>query len=127
MNKHKISLWIFVLANAVIAYAGLNLGIVFSHIFEGAIVGGMDALPSLSKNFIRHGQWFLAFFTIPLLVVALVVSLKRTITSEDVILFGAVTFLNISLQVFFAAVALSQPFIPVFIKGSYYSMPWLKL
>lgn len=113
MNKLKLAVWILVLANAVIAYAGLNLSDVFRFIFESTIEGGMDALPLLSKNYIRHERWICAVFTVPVFIAALIVSARRAITAEDTLVFGAITLLNISLQIYLAVMALSQPFIPV--------------
>ena len=115
MNKLKATIWIGVLTNTVIAFAALNLSIVFSFIFDSTIVGGVDAMPRLSKLYIRHEQWGLTVFTVPLLILALLLSARRTISSDGTLLFGAMVLLNISLQIFVAAVALGQPFIPVLV------------
>ena len=118
MNKLKITLWIGVLANTVIAFAALNLSVVFSFIFDSTIVGGMDAVPELSKLYIRHGQWYFTVFTVPLFILALIISARRIISLESTLLFGAIVLLNISLQILVAAVALGQPFIPIAVKGN---------
>ena len=117
MNKLKTTIWIGVLANSVIAFAGLNLSIVFSFIFDSTIVGGVDAMAELSKLYIRREQWYFTVFTVPLLILALILSARRTISLEGTLLFGAIVLLNISLQIFFAAVALGQPFIPVHVHS----------
>lgn len=96
MNKLKITLWIGVLANTVIAYAALNLSIVFSFIFDSAIVGGVDSLATLSELYILHEQWYFTVFTVPLLILALIISARRTISIESALLFGAMVLLNIS-------------------------------
>ena len=118
MNKLKITLWIGVLANTVIAYAALNLSIVFSFIFDSAIVGGVDSLATLSELYILHEQWYFTVFTVPLLILALIISARRTISIESALLFGAMVLLNISLQILVATVALGQPFIPIAVKGN---------
>ena len=118
MNKLKTTLWIGVLANTVIAYAALNLSIVFSFIFDSAIVGGVDSLATLSELYILHEQWYFTVFTVPLLILALIISARRTISIESVLLFGAMVLLNISLQILVATVALGQPFIPMAVKGN---------
>ena len=118
MNKLKITIWIGVLANAVIAFAALNLSIVLSFIFDSAIVGGVDALPRLAKLYILHEQWYFTVFTVPLLILALIISVRRTITVEGTLLFGAIVLLNISVQILVAALALGQPFIPIAVKGN---------
>ena len=115
MNKLKLAVWILVLANAVIAYAGLNLSIVFRFIFESTIVNGVDSMSELSRNYIRHERLFFAIFTVPLLIAALIFSVRRAITAEDTLIFAAITLLNVPLQIFIAATALSQPFLPVII------------
>jgi hypothetical protein len=118
MNKLKTTLWIGVLANTVIAYAALNLSIVFSFIFDSAIVGGVDSLATLSELYILHEQWYFTVFTVPLLILALIISARRTISIESALLFGAMVLLNISLQILVATVALGQPFIPMAVKGN---------
>jgi hypothetical protein len=118
MNKLKTTLWIGVLANTVIAYAALNLSIVFSFIFDSAIVGGVDSLATLSELYILHEQWYFTVFTVPLLILALIISARRTISIESALLFGAMVLLNISLQILVATVALGQPFIPIAVKGN---------
>ena len=118
MNKLKITIWIGVLANTVIAYAALNLSIVFSFIFDSAIVGGVDSLATLSELYILHEQWYFTVFTVPLLILALIISARRTISIESALLFGAMVLLNISLQILVATVALGQPFIPMAVKGN---------
>ncbi len=117
MNKLKITLWIGVLANTVIAFAGLYLGIVFEYIFRSTIEGGVDAMPPLSKLYIWHEQWCFTVFTVPLLIVALILSARRTLSFEGTLLFGALVLLNIALQISVAAVALGQPFIPIVVKA----------
>jgi hypothetical protein len=116
MNKLKITLWIGVLANAVIAYAGMHLSLVFMHIFEDIVEGGADSMPPLCRFYIRHEQWCLVIFTIPLLIAALILTLRRSLTIEGTLLFGAVIILNLSLQVFVAVVALGKPYIPVIVQ-----------
>ena len=118
MNKLKTTIWIGVLANTVIAYAALNLSIVFSFIFDSAIVGGVDSLATLSELYILHEQWYFTVFTVPLLILALIISARRTISIESALLFGAMVLLNISLQILVATVALGQPFIPMAVKGN---------
>ncbi len=118
MNKLKTTIWIGVLANTVIAFAALNLSIVFSFIFDSAIVGGVDSLATLSELYILHEQWYFTVFTVPLLILALIISARRTISIESVLLFGAMVLLNISLQILVATVALGQPFIPMAVKGN---------
>ena len=118
MNKLKTTIWIGVLANTVIAYAALNLSIFFSFIFDSAIVGGVDSLATLSELYILHEQWYFTVFTVPLLILALIISARRTISIESALLFGAMVLLNISLQILVATVALGQPFIPMAVKGN---------
>ena len=118
MNKLKIAIWIGVLANTVIAFAALNLSIVFSFIFDRAIVGGVDAIMLLSKLYILQKQWYFTVFTVPLLILALVISARRTISIESALLLGAMVLLNISLQILVATLALGQPFIPIAVKGN---------
>ena len=115
MKKLKITIWIFVLANAAIAYAGLNLSIVFSHIFDRTVINGLDSTSYLSQNYIRHERWCMAVFTVPLLIAAVIISARKVVTTVSTILFGAVSILSISLQIFVAVMALGQPFIPVII------------
>ena len=115
MNKLKTTLWIGVLANTVIAFAGLYLGIVFKFVFRSTIEGGVDAMGPLSKLYIWHEQWCLTVFTVPLLIIALIISVRRSISFEGTVLYGAIVLLNISLQISVAAVALGQPFIPLMV------------
>ena len=118
MNKLKTTIWIGVLANTFIAFAGLYLGIVFKFVFRSTIEGGVDAMGPLSKLYIWHEQWCFTVFTVPLFILALIISARRIISLESTLLFGAIVLLNISLQILVAAVALGQPFIPIAVKGN---------
>jgi hypothetical protein len=78
----------------------------------------VDSLATLSELYILHEQWYFTVFTVPLLILALIISARRTISIESALLFGAMVLLNISLQILVATVALGQPFIPMAVKGN---------
>lgn len=105
------AIWFFTLANATVALGGLFLAIFWENVFERTVEGGQDALPLIAKYYINHEQFIFAVFTVPLTLIALVVTFRRSITTEGTLLFGAATLFLTSMQFLLAILALHQPYI----------------
>lgn len=115
MNASKSAVWIFALANTVVALTGLLLDYCFESIFYCTMEGGHDALPIVTKIYISHEIWIFAAFSVPLAFAALILTLRNNISSSTALLFGAVSVLVISCQILTAVVAIAFPYIPVLI------------
>ena len=111
MKKLIPAIWLFSLANALVALGGLFIAIFWENVFERTVEGGQDALPLIAKFYINHEQFIFGVFTVPLMLLALVFTLRRSITSEAALLFGAATLFLISIQFLLALFALHQPYI----------------
>jgi hypothetical protein len=81
MNKLKLTIWIFALANMIVALAGMWLGLIFENIFSRTLEGGLANMPPLSQLYLLREKWCFAVFTVPLLIAALINS-RRSITNE---------------------------------------------
>lgn len=110
MNKLKLSLWIFALANLAVALAGMCLNCISEIIFYSFVVAGRDPIPKITHLYLGYRVLTFAVIAIPLPIAALVLTVRRSINSETTLLFGAVTVLLIALQTFLAVVAVGAPF-----------------
>jgi hypothetical protein len=111
LNKLKLAIWIFALANVGVAFAGMCLSLVVENIFSRTLEGGREALPPLSRIYLAHGFSIFAVFAAPLPIAAAVATLRRPATFEIALLFGAGSVLLIALQIVWAVVAVGAPLI----------------
>lgn len=108
MKKLKLVIWIFALANIVVALAGLCLSLVSETVFV-RVLDGHEAIPSLTSFYFEHRYPIFAVSALGLFIAALVLIVRGSITSEVVLLFGAVTVLLIALQALLGVLAVGRP------------------
>lgn len=108
MKKLKLVIWIFALANIVVALAGLCLSLVSENVFV-RVLDGHEAIPSLTSFYFEHRYPIFAVSALGLSIAALVLIVRGSITSEVVLLFGAVTVLLIALQALLGVLAVGRP------------------
>ena len=113
----RITVWTALLANTVIAFAGITLSEIFDSINAVTIEGGFDSLPYLSKLYFGHEKWCFVAFSAPLLLAALFITLREQISVNGVLLFGGLTALNVALQIYLAVVAVGRAYIPISVHG----------
>lgn len=87
------------------------LSLVTDNIFSRTLEGGREALPPLSRIYLAQGFSVFAVFAAPLPIAAAVATLRRPVTFEIALLFGAVSVLLIALQILWAVVAVGAPLI----------------
>lgn len=108
MNKLKLAIWIFALANIAVALAGMCLSLVADNIFSRTF-DGSDRILDLTRFYFRYRVLTFAVLAISPSVAALVLTFRRSVTPETVLLFGAGTVLLIALQTLLAVLAVGRP------------------
>ena len=116
MNTSNSAIWIFTLANSVVALAGLFLGNFFESIFEFSLEGGRDVFPPLTKIYMSYQIWIFVVFAVPLAFAARILTLRGSISFGAALVFGAVSVLIISFQILVAIVAIVPPYLPVAVR-----------
>jgi cytochrome bd-type quinol oxidase subunit 2 len=108
----KLSIWIYALAAAVASWASAEYGdrlgkIAGSHII--ASFHGEEKMHGITEAFCQI-QWRVYYITVPMLLVAVLLSIRRNTDARHAMVFSGVVTLFLVLLVSMAAFASAYPF-----------------